>query len=256
VDPYFCEGLDVHDQFKMPNTLRLFDEHQKCSPFAANPFKQPRTKREAEVQLQYESIQSHLRLHPTIRTIADQLVEKVLGGKGNFISLHFRGKEFDQFDAANGGWVLAEYIKRVEICAQLNTTTKLYVATDVGKKFFGEGFPKGAKYLRAVFIEDLEPYLASVPERKQQPEKWPKLVSFVETAVAASARVFIGTKFSTFTDEITHLQQQQLKGRKGGEKGNEGTGGKGKGHRPLYHQEYEQDKADKEMCSSLAQTGR
>jgi hypothetical protein len=190
-----------------------------------------------------KAIQPHIKLQPRIRRIAEQLVEKALGGYGQFVSLHFRGKEFDQFDKANGGWKLAECIKKVEQCAKLAGPTKLYVATDIGKTFFGVSFPKGAKYLSAVFFEDLDPLLADIPER-QDPQQWAKIVSFVEIAVAASARVFVGTKYSTFTDEISHLQSQ---------------GKRLKGHRPLYHQEFEADKGDfldKSMCTALADARR
>jgi hypothetical protein len=37
----------------MPATLRLFDAYQRCCPFAANPFNQPRAKLEPDVAALY-----------------------------------------------------------------------------------------------------------------------------------------------------------------------------------------------------------
>jgi hypothetical protein len=192
----------------------LLDQWHDCSKLI---HKDP--DKHVELGALYKKVEASFTYESRIRSIASELING-MGGVGHFLGLHYRGNEFDQYDQNDSPHRLSQYFSRLaevikgdksDLTLPPNMTIKLYVSTDKNSTWFGEKFPmmQGSSTLniRGVFWSDFADQLQELQKRHQfSNEKWSKIVSFIETQVAASSGIFIGSEFSTFTENIVNMR--------------------------------------------------
>ncbi|KAJ9471060.1 GDP-fucose protein O-fucosyltransferase 2 [Diplonema papillatum] len=140
----------------------------------------------------FSKIRDATRIRSDIQAYADEVV-KQLGGPNSFYSVHIRRRDFKQ-------QYKSTFIEPRAMAANIKNQLGrvVYIASDEGNKEFWADLKAGLPDVSTFrFASSFESVFKNVPDTQK---------GVVEQLICAQAKVFIGTRFSTFSSYIVRLR--------------------------------------------------